>query len=458
MPRCESWCWKRSSISSARALTISSGRSTSAASAAACDRGLAELGLRPAARAPRARRSAISLAKLVERVELGGVGGEVVVELGQLLLADLLDGDREVGRLAGQVLRAGGPRGSVSSTSSSSPGEAPRSASSISGSSRPAPSSTIRSSRGAAVERARRRPCPRSRSTTRSPSGGPRSTGLTLANPSRSRSSSASMASSGTSASAARPTSRPRVVAELRLRAHADLDRERELLALGGELRDVELRDRRPADRRRRAGRRSYHSPSESRSACSRTASRPTRWITSAPGTLPLRNPGIRISRPMRAAAVRSTALRDRLGPRRDVDAHADSPSSVTEVCIAAQGTGSVLALRLARRAAPQRDRELGEEPEDAADGTGDEPGAAAGRARGWPLTVLDPLREARRPGRPRPPGRARLVEREAARSARSSRRWRSSDLARGAEEEPDDHAERDQASPSPIMIAPAIP
>ena len=48
----------------------------------------------------------------------------------------------------------------------------------------------------------------------------------------------------------------------------------------------------------------SYHSGSESRTACSSTASRPIRWITIGPGTLPLRKPGIRSSRPS-CAAVR---------------------------------------------------------------------------------------------------------------------------------------------------------
>ncbi len=43
-------------------------------------------------------------AQLLERVELGGLGGEVVVELGQDLFPHLLDLDREDGVLAGQLL------------------------------------------------------------------------------------------------------------------------------------------------------------------------------------------------------------------------------------------------------------------------------------------------------------------------------------------------------------------
>jgi hypothetical protein len=50
----------------------------------------------------------------------------------------------------------------------------------------------------------------------------------------------------------------------------------------------------------------SYHSGIESRTACSITASRPTRWITIAAGTFPLRKPGMRSSRPI-AFAARST-------------------------------------------------------------------------------------------------------------------------------------------------------
>ena len=44
-------------------------------------------------------------AQLLERVELGGLGGEVVAEVGQDLLAHLLDRDGEDGLPPGQVLR-----------------------------------------------------------------------------------------------------------------------------------------------------------------------------------------------------------------------------------------------------------------------------------------------------------------------------------------------------------------
>ena len=43
-------------------------------------------------------------AQLLERVELRGLGGEVVVELGQDLLPHLLDLDREDGVFAGELL------------------------------------------------------------------------------------------------------------------------------------------------------------------------------------------------------------------------------------------------------------------------------------------------------------------------------------------------------------------
>ncbi len=47
----------------------------------------------------------------------------------------------------------------------------------------------------------------------------------------------------------------------------------------------------------------SYHSGSDSRIASSSTAPKPTRWITSEGGALPLRKPGMRISRARLRAA-----------------------------------------------------------------------------------------------------------------------------------------------------------
>src|SRR4029079_9535321 len=44
------------------------------------------------------------LSELLDGVELGGVGDEVVVELGEPLLANLLDGDLEAPQLSRQVL------------------------------------------------------------------------------------------------------------------------------------------------------------------------------------------------------------------------------------------------------------------------------------------------------------------------------------------------------------------
>ena len=60
------------------------------------ERGLAELGLELAF-VGLAQALADVLAQLVERVEAGGVRGEVVVEVGELLGLDLLDGDGERG-------------------------------------------------------------------------------------------------------------------------------------------------------------------------------------------------------------------------------------------------------------------------------------------------------------------------------------------------------------------------
>ena len=68
------------------------------------DRGLAELGL-DVARLRLGEALADVVAQLVERVE-ARLGGELVVEAGQLLGLDLLDRDRELGLLAREVLGA----------------------------------------------------------------------------------------------------------------------------------------------------------------------------------------------------------------------------------------------------------------------------------------------------------------------------------------------------------------
>ena len=67
---------------------------------------------------------------------------------------------------------------------------------------------------------------------------------------------------------------------------------------------------------------RSYHSGSESRIASSSTAPKPSRWITSDGGALPLRKPGSRISRAS-ARAARLTPLLDVLGGNLDLDPYA---------------------------------------------------------------------------------------------------------------------------------------
>ena len=69
------------------------------------EHGLAELGLDARSSASRSLARDV-LAQLVERVEAGGVGGEVVVELGQLLALDLVDRDRELGLAARELLGA----------------------------------------------------------------------------------------------------------------------------------------------------------------------------------------------------------------------------------------------------------------------------------------------------------------------------------------------------------------
>ncbi len=93
MPRPASWRSTRSQRSAARAATSSSGSSTVAAVDRGVDRGDPEVLL--GALADRLAEPLGDVgAQLLERVELGGLGGEVVVELGQDLLPHLLDLDR----------------------------------------------------------------------------------------------------------------------------------------------------------------------------------------------------------------------------------------------------------------------------------------------------------------------------------------------------------------------------
>ena len=92
----------RSHISCARAWTRSCGISSFAFAATAS---ITDSRNSASARWPiaSASRALDVLAQLVERLELGRLGGEVVVEVGQVLLAHLLDRERELRRLAGQV-------------------------------------------------------------------------------------------------------------------------------------------------------------------------------------------------------------------------------------------------------------------------------------------------------------------------------------------------------------------
>ena len=123
------------------------------------------------------------------------------------------------------------------------------------------------------------------------------------------------------------------VLAELGRRAHADLEFELERLALGlgrGDDLDAGVADR--ADAGARAG------PARTTRAATRgsppasTAPKPSRWITSEGGALPLRKPGIRIS--SRQARGRRAAGRGRpcsAGTSTSTRAR-ESGSSVTSV------------------------------------------------------------------------------------------------------------------------------
>ena len=216
--------------------------------------------------------------------------------------------------------------------------------------------------------------------TARSPSAAAPLHRAHAAKPSRSRSSSAVDRVVG-DLDLGPPDLEAPVVAELGRRAHADLDRELELARPPRGGRETSSFGSPTGVIPVSSSARSYHSGSESRSACSSTASRPTRWITSSAGTLPRRKPGICISRPSCRAARSSrfatasgstpTSMRTRL-----------SGSSVTEVRTTRNVSGSVrpsvLALRLAGGRAPEGRRELGEEAGEPAERAGDEPGAEA--------------------------------------------------------------------------------
>ena len=159
---------------------------------------------------------------------------------------------------------------------------------------------------GAAVDRA-----PRSRSAARRRRRPARSTGSSRAKPSRIRSTSRSTMSSGTSGSA-RPTSRPLYSPSSAVgrTPTSNLKLERLALRLGG-------RDDLDAGIADRADRRSRAAPVRTTRAATRgsppraPAPKPSRWITSEGGALPLRKPGSRISRARLRAArwhARSTS------------------------------------------------------------------------------------------------------------------------------------------------------
>ena len=103
MPRAASWRSTRSQRSSARACTRSSGISTRRGVDGGVDGGDAEVLL--GALVDRLADPFGDVgAQLLERLELRGLGGEVVVELGQDLLPHLFDLDGEDRVLAGQLL------------------------------------------------------------------------------------------------------------------------------------------------------------------------------------------------------------------------------------------------------------------------------------------------------------------------------------------------------------------
>ena len=267
------------------------------------------------------------VAQLVERVE-AGLGGEVVVELGQLLRLDLLDRDGELGLLAGQLLGAvvvgerdvdgalvaGGRARELLLEAGDEPAgaELDHLVAAL-----------------AAGERRRRRACPGSPS--------PRS------RPRRPR---ARRSRAGRSARAgARPRRRP----PRRRRPGSRLPTSRPLyspsVAVGRTPISIENVSGWPwpgSSPMSSCGSPTgtiaaasiaaeYQAPIESRTASSSTASRPMRLITTGAGALPARKPGTRMLRPSARAA---TAMRfsTSSGGTSASTRTRDSGSSVTDV------------------------------------------------------------------------------------------------------------------------------
>ena len=120
---------------------------------------------------------------------------------------------------------------------------------------------------------------------------------------------------------------------------------------------------------------RSYHSGSASRIASSSTAAKPRRWITSEGGALPLRKPGIRISR-ARARAARLTA-RSTSAAGTSTSTRTREPGSSETVVSIERGTldESLRERYPPQQAATHRDREVDREGEPAPERAGDQPG-----------------------------------------------------------------------------------
>ena len=164
---------------------------------------------------------------------------------------------------------------------------------------------------------ARRRGCRRSRSTTKSPLAAGALGRLELARCARAGARPRRRSASSVTSARRRPTSRPLYVAEHRHRAHADLDREASAARPRRAGRRGRGRARRPARCWRRRSRPSTRRRATPRTASSSTASRPTRLMITGGGTLPLRKPGTRRSRPSaRGRLARGAARPPPAGPR----------------------------------------------------------------------------------------------------------------------------------------------
>ena len=193
--------------------------------------------------------------------------------------------------------------------------------------------------------------------TTKSPRGGGALDGLELGRCARAAARPPSSIASSPTSGSRRPTSRPLYSPSLAVgRTPISIEKRSGSPSPGSSPRSrLGLADR--DDRRRRRWRRVYQPPIDSRTASSSTASRPTRWMITGGGTLPLRKPGMRRSRPSARAACATRFSTSSAGTSASTRTR-DSGSSVT-VVVTAAAMGGVLTIPWAPHVATTAARRL---------------------------------------------------------------------------------------------------